>query len=257
MTEIGANSSGHSVPLPNGGTVQLAWSARTDVGRRRKANEDSYIARSPIFAVADGMGGHLSGDLASAAVVQRLDEATHGHFMDPSAVTAALDRATTDIAEIAGDSELGVGTTVTGATLTLVDGVPHFAVFNVGDSRVYAFDSDGFRQVSIDHSLVQELLDSGKISKEQSLKHPDGNIITRAIGFNEKPIPDVFFVPAQPGLRLVMCSDGLTGELDDDRIRLNLAAGLSTSETASALLDAALSSGARDNVTVIVVDVLE
>jgi PPM family protein phosphatase len=257
VTEIGANSSGHSVSLPDGGSVVLAWSARTDVGRRRKANEDSFIARSPIFAVADGMGGHLSGDLASAAVVQRLDAATEGHFIDPSAVASALELALNDITEIAGDSELGVGTTVTGATLTLVDDEPHFAVFNVGDSRVYAFDDKEFRQVTVDHSLVQELVDSGKISKEQSLKHPDGNIITRAIGFNEKPVPDVFFVPTHPGLRLVICSDGLTGELEDERIRLNLAAGLSTSETASALMDAALASGARDNVTVIVVDVLE
>jgi PPM family protein phosphatase len=257
MTHIGANSAAHSVPVPGGDAVRLAWAGQTDVGRRRKANEDSFIARSPMFAVADGMGGHLSGDLASAAVVTRLDEVTTGHFLDLEAIDGALDKATADIAIVAGDSELGVGTTVTGAVLTLVDDVPYFGVFNIGDSRVYVFDDNELHQVSVDHSLVQELVDTGRITREQAAKHPDGNIITRAVGFSEQPRPDVFLLPIHSGMRLIICSDGLTGELDDDRIRLHLSAGLSTSETVGALVDAALANGARDNVTVVVVDVLD
>jgi protein phosphatase len=229
----------------------------TDVGRKRKANEDSYLARSPIFAVADGMGGHLSGDLASAAVVRRLDEGVSTDFVAPHLIEKALEVASADIDIIAGDSELGVGTTVTGAILTLVEGRATFAVFNIGDSRVYRFERNSLKQVTVDHSLVQEMVDSGTISKAQALKHPDGNIITRAVGFRSQPTPDFWMIPLKPGLRLLLCSDGLTGELDDKRIRLHLAAGLSTNETASALVDAALASGGRDNVTVIVIDVLD
>jgi protein phosphatase len=256
MSELGKDSTGTAITSPKGQPLRIAWSAVTDVGRKRRANEDSYIARLPIFAVADGMGGHLSGDLASAAVVRRLDEGVATDFVDPPRIEKALEVASADIDRIAGDSELGVGTTVTGAILTLVEGVPHFAIFNIGDSRVYRFERNSLKQVTVDHSLVQEMVDSGKISKAQALKHPDGNIITRAVGFRSQPTPDFWTIALKPGLRLLMCSDGLTGELDDKRIRLHLAAGLSTKETASSLVDAALASGGRDNVTVIVVDVL-
>ena len=256
MTAIGQDNPGEAFLLPGGVTVRLAWAAETDVGRRRKANEDSYLARMPIFAVADGMGGHLSGDLASAAVVDRLDEAITGAVAAPQLVELALDEATRDIAIVAGDSELGVGTTVTGAILTLVDGIPTFAVFNIGDSRVYRFERNSLKQVTVDHSLVQEMFEAGQITRAQAAKHPDGNIITRAVGFQSQPTPDYWMLPLKKGLRLVICSDGLTGELDDKRIRLNLAARMSPAETAGALVDAALASGGRDNVTVIVVEVL-
>lgn len=256
MTTLGADNPGETFLLPGGVSVRLAWAAETDVGRRRKANEDSFIARMPVFAVADGMGGHLSGDLASAAVVTRLDEGITGAVAAPQLVELALEEATRDIGIVAGDSELGVGTTVTGAVLTLVDGVPNFAVFNIGDSRVYRFERNSLKQVTVDHSLVQEMLEAGQITRSQAAKHPDGNIITRAVGFQSQPTPDYWMLPLKKGLRLVICSDGLTGELDDKRIRLNLAAGLTPSETAGALVDAALASGGRDNVTVIVVEVL-
>jgi len=256
VTERGGDSVGTDVAVPGGTGIRLSWAAVTDVGRKRRANEDSYLARVPIFAVADGMGGHLSGDLASAAVVRRLDEGVTTDFVAPQLVERALEVASSDIDVIAGDSELGVGTTVTGAILTLVDGIPNFAVFNIGDSRVYRFEKNSLKQVTRDHSLVQEMVDAGTISKAQAAKHPDGNIITRAVGFRSQPTPDYWMVPLKPGLRLLICSDGLTGELDDKRIRLHLAAGLSTRETASSLVDAALASGGRDNVTVVVVDVL-
>lgn len=256
MTTIGSDSASSVVELQNGSTVTIAWAAVSDVGRKRKANEDSYVARVPIFAVADGMGGHLSGDLASEAVVRRLDEGIPELPAAPQLIEEALERASADIDVIAGESELGVGTTVTGAVLTVLDGAAQWAVFNIGDSRVYRFERNSLKQVTTDHSLVQQLFESGKISRAQAAKHPDGNIITRAVGFRSQPTPDFWMVPVKIGLRLLICSDGLTGELDDKRIRLHLAAGLSTRETASSLVDAALASGGRDNVTVIVLDIL-
>ena len=257
VTEIGGSNTGLAIPLPgsNGGSVTIAWGAGTDVGRRRAANEDSYVATSPLFAVADGMGGHSAGDLASAAVVERLAEIVAGDFLAPRSIERALESATDDISDIAGESELGVGTTVTGAALTMVDGEPYFAIFNIGDSRVYRFERNELAQVTVDHSLVQQLVDGGVITREQAHNHPDGNVITRAVGFQASPTPDYWLLPLKAGLRLLVCSDGLTGEIEDERIRLHLAAGLSADETASALVDAALSEGGRDNVTVLVVDV--
>jgi len=258
VTEIGASNPEIPIPIPGGGDaeIRIAWAAVTDVGRRRAANEDSFIAAPPVFAIADGMGGHLAGDLASAAVVTRLAEVRTSDFIDPDSVEMALEKATADIDIISDGSELGVGTTVTGAVLTLVDGDPYFAIFNIGDSRVYRYERNELAQVTVDHSLVQQLVDSGVISQAQAHNHPDGNVITRAVGFQSQPTPDLWLLPLRAGLRLLVCSDGLTGEIDDERIRLHFAAGLSANETASALVDAALAEGGRDNVTVLVVDVI-
>ena len=258
MTEIGASNPEIPIPIPgsDGAEIRIAWAAVTDVGRRRAANEDSFIAAPPVFAIADGMGGHLAGDLASAAVVTRLAEVRTSDFIAPETIEVALEKATVDIDIISDGSELGVGTTVTGAVLTLVDGDPYFAIFNIGDSRVYRFERNELAQVTVDHSLVQQLVDSGVISQAQAHNHPDGNVITRAVGFQSQPTPDFWLLPLRAGLRLLVCSDGLTGEIEDDRIRLHLAAGLSANETASALVDAALAEGGRDNVTVLVVDVI-
>jgi len=259
VTVLGQSTGSADIAIPGrpDATLSIIWAAATDVGRRRKANEDSLIAESPVFAVADGMGGHLAGDRASDAVVSRLAGLLGPDFIDPETVEQALELATEDIEIVSAGSDIGVGTTVTGAVLTLEGETPYFAVFNIGDSRVYSFTGNKLRQVTVDHSLVQELVDAGRITRAQAAKHPDGNIITRAVGFQATPTPDWTLVPIRTGLRLLLCSDGLTGELDDKRIRLNLAAGLSAKETAGALVDAALASGARDNVTVVVVDVTE
>jgi len=256
VTEIGASNPEIAIPLPGDAEIRIAWAAVTDVGRRRAANEDSFIAAPPVFAIADGMGGHLAGDLASAAVVTRLAEVRTADFIAPESIEIALEKATDDIEIISDGSELGVGTTVTGAVLTLVDGDPYFAIFNIGDSRVYRFERDELAQVTIDHSLVQQLVDSGVISQAQAHNHPDGNVITRAVGFQSQPTPDFWLLPLRAGLRLLVCSDGLTGELDDEHLRQHLAAGRAADETATALVDAALAEGGRDNVTVLVVDVV-
>lgn len=257
MTVLGQSTGSADIAIPGSDAVlSIVWAAVTDVGRRRKANEDSLIAESPVFAVADGMGGHLAGDRASDAVVSRLAGLLTGDFIDPESVEASLELATEDIEIISAGSDLGVGTTVTGAVLTLDRGVPFFAVFNIGDSRVYSFEHNELRQVTVDHSLVQQMVDGGLITAAQAINHPEGNVITRAVGFQSQPTPDYWMLPARTGLRLVLCSDGLTGEVIDERIRLHLAAGLSVAETAGALVDAALAGGGKDNITVVIVDVV-
>ncbi len=259
MTEIGRKAAERVLSLPGrpGVGLVIAWGAATDTGRRRDHNEDSLIAESPMFAVADGMGGHSAGDVASAAVVSRLAEAVVTDFTEPEAIEYALHEATVDIGEAADEKSLGVGTTVTGAALTMQEGDPFWTVFNVGDSRVYAFEQNELHQVTTDHSVVQELVAAGLIRAEDAESHPESNVITRAVGFNAEPRTDFWVVPVRKGLRLLLCSDGLTKEIDDERIRLHLAAGLTPMETAQALVDAALASGGRDNVTTIVVDVVE
>jgi PPM family protein phosphatase len=257
VTEIGDNTSDYTVTLPGreNEPIRLAWGAATDTGRRRAANEDSFVVRPPLFAVADGMGGHSAGDLASAAVVERLAELSGEEFISATDIERQLVAATEDIETVEG--ELGVGTTVTGAALTLHDDNPYFAVFNIGDSRVYRFERNELSQVTVDHSVVQELVDAGALTREEAEQHPDSNIITRAVGFNAEPMPDYWMVPIRVGVRLLICSDGLTKEVGDERIRLHLAAGLTPLATADALVDAALAAGGRDNVTTVVIDVID
>lgn len=256
MSHIGKDRAGHRVAIPGGGSVVLSWAARSDVGHRRQSNEDSVVVASPMFAVADGMGGHAAGDRASAAAVEHLSPRKGVRFLDLATLEANLAAAAEDIDTLAEGIPVGVGTTVTGAALMLADGVPAFAVFNIGDSRVYRFEGNELFRVTTDHSVVQELVDAGVLTAEDAEKHPDSNVITRALGFRDDPRPDVVMVPVSAGLRLLICSDGLTKELGDERIRMHLAMGMTAGETAGALVDAALAAGGRDNVTVAIVDVV-
>lgn len=256
MTALGRSSVRHIVALPERGeVVELSWHGVTHTGYRRAANEDSYLADVPLFAVADGMGGHSHGDRASDAVVRRLQAAVDGDFIEMAAILEALNLATWDIHQLE-EAEHSGGTTVTGVALSLADGHPQFTVFNVGDSRVYRFSGNELSQVTTDHSLVQEMIDAGQLSVEQAENHPESNVITRAVGFSVEPEVDVLMLPLDAGLRLLICSDGLTKEVPLERLRLHLAARLSARETANALVDAALAQGGRDNITVIVIDVV-
>jgi len=257
MTRIGDDGVEVHVPLPgHDQELVLSWAARTDIGHRRSANEDSVLVGLPFFAVADGMGGHAAGDRASAAIAERLAREA-GPFAELSALEQAFIEAGATIDALAEGIPIGVGTTITGAALVNDGPQPSFLVFNIGDSRVYRFERNELHQVTIDHSVVQELVDAGVIPPEMAESHPESNVITRALGFHDEPLPDIWRVPAREGMRLLICSDGLTKELGDDRLRLHMAAGTPAAETASALIDAALAAGGRDNVTVIVVDVLE
>ncbi|MDY7541041.1 protein phosphatase 2C domain-containing protein [Cryobacterium sp. 5B3] len=255
---MGQGSGGFEVAFPSvNKTVSLAWAALTDTGHRREVNEDSLISVPPIFAVADGMGGHSAGDVASAAVVNRLAELAGRDSPQNAAINTALGLAVTDMASGVGVTDLGTGTTVTGALLAIVSGAPHWVVFNIGDSRVYLLTSGVLEQITVDHSVVQELVDAGRITRDEADVHPHGNIITRAVGFHEAPVPDYRVLPVNPGMRLLICSDGLTKELTAYGIRHFLISNPDPEDAAKALVEAALENGGRDNVTVIVLDVLD
>lgn len=258
MSVHGDDCTEHRIDHPDrpGHPLVLSWAARTDVGKRRTVNEDSLVAAAPMFAVADGMGGHAAGDRASAAVVARLAATGGPGFLDLARLEEALIAGAADVNALAVGVPAGVGTTVTGAGLVLEDGSPYFVVFNIGDSRVYLFERNDLARVTVDHSVVQELVDAGVLTAQEAEQHPESNVITRAVGFSETPRPDLWMVPVRAGMRLLICSDGLTKELGDDRLRLHLAAGMPASETASALIDAALAAGGRDNVSVVLVDVV-
>lgn len=257
MTHIGQDSTSFTAnPAASETTVELAWAARTDTGHRREVNEDSVMCRPPVFAVADGMGGHSAGDVASAAVVTRLAELAGTDLTDPLPIDRALSLSVEDMARGAGVTDLGTGTTVTGAALACLSGTVQWLVFNIGDSRVYQLISGVLEQVTTDHSVVQEMVDAGRITREEADVHPQGNVITRAVGFHEPPIPDYRALPVRPGMRLLICSDGLTKELTPYGIRHFLISNPDPAAAADALVDAALGNGGRDNVTVIVLDVV-
>jgi PPM family protein phosphatase len=259
VSVVGRDRTGYKLTIPGKrrGFV-LAWAGRSDVGKRRAVNEDSVLVGPPVFAVADGMGGHAAGDKASAAVVERLAalraDADHG-YLDVDRLEGALTAAADDIDVFAAHIPIGAGTTVTGAVLALKDGEPYFGVFNIGDSRVYLLVDGHFSRVTTDHSVVQEMVDAGLLDERDAENHPDSNVITRAVGFRDDPRPDVWMLPVRPGMRLLLCSDGLTKEVSDKHIQGHLSAGASAAETADELMDAALAAGGRDNVTVVVIDV--
>lgn len=256
MTQIGSGNVRHRVTLPDGAVVTISWAALTDTGRRREVNEDSYVAQAPVFAVADGMGGHAAGDFASAAVVTRLAEYGGRPVLGTPEIDQALRLAVQDMDRVVGVTDEGSGTTVTGVALGEVAGSPAWLVFNIGDSRVYRLVGGVLEQLTVDHSVVQELVDAGQITRDEADTHPHSNVITRAVGFHEAPVPDYRAIAVEPGTRLLICSDGLTKELTSYGIRHFLMGNPKPERAARDLLEAALGNGGRDNVTVLVVDVL-
>lgn len=218
-------------------------------------NEDSYLASPPIFLVADGMGGYRFGDQASNAVVRSFE-----HAIVPDAVTssdtvmAAIDTAHSEIARIA-EAE-PAGTTVSGLALVSSpsDQKAAWLVFNIGDSRVYQWSANSLAQISTDHSVVQELIDSGALSVADAEGHPERNVVTRAVGAGSSADVDVWLIPIDSSQRFLICSDGLTKEISDDELSVTLGQNDEVADAAEALMHKALDSGARDNVTVVVVD---
>lgn len=235
--------------------IELSWHGLTDVGHRREVNQDSLVMSPPIFAVADGMGGHSAGEVASAAVVRRLAELGGTVSITEADINGALSDAVDDIELDAGETDLGAGTTVTGVSLGALGNSPTWTVFNIGDSRVYQYFKGALTQLTVDHSVVQHLLDTGAITAEEAEIHPHANVITRAVGFNEQPAPDYTQLAVVAGQRLLLCSDGLTKELTEVGIQHFLATAESAEEAAHQLVQRALDNAGRDNVTVIVIDV--
>ena len=237
-------------------TPQLAVAAATDPGMRRKVNEDAYLAEAPVFLVADGMGGYEAGDRASAAVVAAFRGRLLGaDFATLDDVRDALFDADDRVAEVASGTTRGAGSTVAGLALVQHDGAPYWLVFNVGDSRVYRHVGTELGQLTIDHSLGQELIERGELRREDLNAFPGRNVITRAIGAADS-MADSWLLPVVAGERLLICSDGLHSEVDDEDIRAVLTMNGRPESAAQALIARANEHGGRDNISVIVLDVV-
>jgi protein phosphatase len=242
--------------------AELRWGAATHEGQLRSQNEDHLHADDGLFVVADGMGGHLAGEVASEMAVARLrDNLTTDSDNTLDEVVAAIDQANGEIytGSLENPDQAGMGTTVT--TIAVVAD-PHdgevFAIANVGDSRGYVLRHARLRQLTIDHSFVQELVAEGAISRDEARVHPRRNIVTRALGIEPTVRVDSWTMPIFQGDRLLLCSDGLVDEVaDSDIAEILLAHGDDPQAAAEALVDAANEAGGRDNVTVVIVDVLE
>jgi serine/threonine protein phosphatase PrpC len=229
-------------------------SERTDVGRQRQANEDSMLARAPLFVVADGMGGAQAGEVASRTAVQAF---SNGLPAGPpaEALEASISVANRTIHDQAhSDASLsGMGTTITAVA---VDSQREEVVIgHVGDSRAYRLRDGIFQRLTRDHSLVEEMRRRGQITEEQAEDHPQRSIITRALGPEPEVQVDVQAVPADPGDIFMLCSDGLTTMLTDERIRTLIEESPSLEAATRALVDEANIAGGRDNITVLLFQV--
>ncbi len=225
------------------------------MGRVRAINQDDFGAGDDLFVLADGMGGHRGGEVASAeavaGVLGSFDERTR------AGLARAVDRANQAVfGRAAGDVDLfGMGTTLCALALARSEGGDVLAVANVGDSRVYRYGDGRLTQVSDDHSLVADLVRAGDLTEEEAARHPQRNILTRALGIESALSVDTWELSIQADDRYLLCSDGLFNEIDDDRIAALLAGHDNPELTAATLVRAAVDAGGHDNVTALVVDI--
>jgi PPM family protein phosphatase len=232
--------------------VRFAFGDRTDVGRGRPENEDSLLVDPDdgLYAVADGMGGHRAGEVASATAIDALKTAFLGGQRLDQAVGAANAAV---FARAAEDASLrGMGTTLT--AIALHDSTAEFG--HVGDSRAYLMRDGNVTQVTEDHSLVEQLVREGRLTPEEAQNHPQRAIITRALGVDPNVAVDTYRIDLRPGDRLMICSDGLTNMLSDDTIAQTLRHHADPQQAADTLVDMANQAGGDDNITVILLDAL-
>ena len=245
--------------------LQVHHGAATDIGLVRQVNEDSHLASPPVWVVADGMGGHDGGDVASRIVVEefaRLSEPTYDPARAVEAVTATLDRCQSRIADYsaaqraAGNHRFHSGPTAVVAVLVQAPHGPQWLLANLGDSRAYRFFDGTLSQVSVDHSVVQELVDAGSITAEDAAHHPERNVVTRALGGKGRVDPDFVHLSVPAGMRLLLCSDGVSGMLEAEQMASILGATPDPRDAAERLVLAAVAEGGRDNATAVVIDVV-
>jgi protein phosphatase len=227
----------------------------TDVGRQRQSNEDAFFERSPLFAVADGMGGARAGEVASRMAVEELGGMDDSGSKAEERLREVARGANRRIYEMAqGDSEhAGMGTTF---TAVLVSG-REVAVGHVGDSRLYRLRDGAFERLTDDHSLVEELVRQGKLSPQEAEVHPQRSIITRALGPEADVQVDTFTHTARDGDVYLLCSDGLSGMVSDDGMAQILREATALDDAARALVDAANANGGKDNITAVLFRVAE
>jgi protein phosphatase len=240
-------------------TLAARCAARSDIGRLRQTNEDAYLVRAPLFAVADGMGGAQAGEVASRIALETLVELVPVPLPDDpqtaaDALAAAVAAANSRIHELATSqvSRAGMGTTLT--ALQLAGHTAQLA--HIGDSRAYLCRRGDLEQISEDHSLVAEMVREGYLTSEQAAAHPHRSILSRALGTEPSAAVDLRAVDVQPGDVLLLCSDGLTSAVEDGRLAELLAVG-EPAEVVDALVGEALANGGPDNITAVVVRVVE
>ena len=237
-----------------GTTTSLMWGARSDVGCVRSHNEDSYLVQSPLFCVCDGMGGHAAGEVASSIAVETIAKMAPS-TADPALLGAAIEAANAAIIEAAskGIGKPGMGCT---ATAAYIEGT-QVAIAHVGDSRAYLLHEGTLIRVTRDHSYVEELVEAGEITADEARVHPNRSVITRALGSDPLMYADHFQLNIEEGDRLILCSDGLSSMISDGEIE-RIAVQSSTAQICTDnLVDAALAAGGSDNVTVVVVDLVD
>ena len=233
----------------------------TDVGQKRTVNQDFvFTSETPVgnlpnlFVVADGMGGHKAGDFASSYAVEvLLSTIREDENSNPvKIIRAAIENANTQLLREASDNETMSGM---GTTMVLVTIVGHYAyVANVGDSRLYLVDENKISQITKDHSLVEEMVRMGEISRDDARNHPDKNIITRALGAGREVDVDFFDIRLTPGDILLLCSDGLSNMVPDEDIRQVIRTSETLEETGRRLVSMANDNGGRDNIAVVLVE---
>ena len=228
----------------------------TDTGRRRRRNEDSYVCEPPLFAVADGMGGAQAGEVASGLAAAVLEEA-NGEQLSEQRIVELIQEANRRVFQRSNEDAAasGMGTTM---TVALVDSADTVTIGHVGDSRAYRIRDGRLEQLTDDHSLVAELMRSGKLSPEEAETHPQRSVITRALGTEPDVDVDTFRVEATPGDVFLICSDGLTSMVPDGEIARIVGDGRGDLDgVARRLVEAANSSGGEDNITVVVFEITE
>jgi protein phosphatase len=230
------------------------WAVLSDIGRVRTHNEDSVLVQPPLFVVADGLGGHEAGEVASALAVETLRDHAPRRA-DSNALARAVRAANSAVIRAAkeGIGRAGMGTTMTAA---LVDG-GHIVLAHVGDSRAYLLHGSALQLLTQDHSMVADMIRRGQLTEAQARTHPNRSVITRALGTDSNLVTDTYEVHASAGDRLLLCSDGLSGMLHDDRISEILGAYTDPATVAHALVDAANEAGGQDNISVVIVDIQE
>jgi len=222
---------------------------KTDTGRQRRDNEDSAYARAPVFVVADGMGGAQAGEVASRLAIEAFERGLPDNGSPEERLRARVVEANHQIYERsrADRQRAGMGTTLTAA---YVDDA-HVAIAHVGDSRAYLYRDGTLQRLTQDHSLVDELVRRGKLTEEQAAEHPQRSIITRALGPEPDVEVDTWTYPARAGDVVLLCSDGLTSMISEERVREILATHDNLDEAADALINEANEAGGRDNITVV------
>ena len=230
----------------------LPFGSRTDVGNVREQNEDSLIVQPPLYVVADGMGGHAAGEVASEIAVNTISASAPDH-PDAEALGHAVEEANRAIinAALTGEGREGMGTTCTAAILEK----DRLVIAQVGDSRAYLLHEGRLMQLTRDHSLMADMIDTGQITPEEARVHPNRSVITRALGSDPTTVPDLYEINVQSGDRLLLCSDGLTSMLTDAEIEGIMNRIADSQLCATHLVNAAIAAGGLDNVTVVVANV--